>query len=790
MSEDVDDVDFDSPPPEAMEEQSQETSERSGLGRLTKRFTPSFVRRSLAMKFLVSIVVVVLVLSVVGGVNFVRAEGIVEDETKRQHTSAATMYADSIDEWRISMEAHTQSLSASKTLLEGDRSEKQSYLIEEQAKLPADVRSVHYVDTTNGTVVTSTSHDRRGQSLDGIDEPWTQIEPGVDVASSGAVWHSPTAYESQSLNDQVMAFASPVEGDESRLIVVIGTIEYRVENLHSLYEDQQVVILDSEGNTVLGDEATTASIDAATVRALGDARSEARFQQSGNEVVAYAATTNADWVAVTTTPVSQAFAARDAVGTSVLSIVGTGLIALLVVGAVLGRQTVVPLSDLREKTEQIERGEFDVDVASDREDEIGELYQAFDRMSTSLQWHVAELKEAKRQRVREINSHLEAKADEYSEVMATAAEGDLTVKMDPESENEAMTEIGESFNEMLERVEATIAEVNAFASDVATASEQVTASSEEVKSASQAVSNSVQEISGGAKQQTDSLQSIGREMDDLSATIQQIAANAQHVATLAERTARTGQEGRQSAQQARESLHETEEGAQEAVEAIRQLEREVAQIDELIESITQVADKTNMIALNASIEAARSSTNDPEDTGFGPVAQEIKDLSEDAKEAAAEVKDRLGAIRSQTERSVEEVERTSDRVESTSTQIEYSIESLESVARFAEETNNGVQKISAATEQQAAGTQEVVAMINDVESISRDTTSEAETVAAAAEEQTASLTEVTRSAEQLAKQATMLSEVLDGFDTDATVRPRKGDDSGPEPRDLDQLWQD
>jgi methyl-accepting chemotaxis protein len=783
-----DEIDFDSPPSES--EEGNDHVDRSGIGRLTTALSPSIVRRSLAAKFLVSIVVVVLVLSVVGGVNFVRAEGIVEDETKRQHTSAATMYADSIDEWRISMEAHTQSLSASEKLLDGSDSTAQGYLIEEQAKLPADVRSIHYVDTTNGTVVTSTSHELRGQSLETIDAPWTQIEPGVDIAASGAVWHSPTAYESASLNDQVMAFASPVEGDESRLIVVVGTIEYRVENLHSLYEDQGIVILDREGNTVLGDERTTASIDTDVVRQLGNARSETRFQQTGDQVVAYASTTNADWVAVTTTPVGQAFAARDAVGTSVLSIIGTGLIALLVVGTVLGRQTVVPLSELREKTEQIEAGEFDVDVSSTREDEIGQLYQAFDRMSTSLQWHIAELEEAKRQRVREINSHLEAKADEYSDVMESAAEGDFTVRMDPESENDAMTEIAEEFNEMLTRVEATIAEVNAFASDVATASEQVTASSEEVRSASQEVSNSVQEISEGATRQTDSLESVSREIDDLSTTIEEIAANAQNVATLAERTARTGQEGRQSAENARESLHKTKAGAQKAVETIRQLEREVAQIDELIQSITEIADKTNMIALNASIEAARSSTSDPEETGFGPVAQEIKDLSDDAKEAASEVKDRLESIRTQTARSVDEVERTSARVQNTSDQIEYSIESLTSVATYAEETNNGVQKISAATQQQAAGTQEVVAMIDEIEAISRDTSSEAQTVAAAAEEQTASLSEVTRSAERLSQQATMLSEVLDEFTTDASVRPRKGDRPDRESRDLDQLWQD
>lgn len=779
-----------SPPEGTDAEETEATVDRSTLTRLQQRLVPAAIRRSLLMKFLVSLIAIVLVLSLVGGGNFVRAEGIVEQETERQHTSAATMYADSIDEWRISMETYTQSLSSSPTLLGADQSTAQGYLIEEQAKLPADVRSIHYVDTSNGSVVTSTSRTLEGQQLATIDAPWTEIEPGVDIDSSNAVWNSQSAYESATLEDQVIAFASPVAGDENKLIVVVGTIEYRVENLHTVYEDQQVAIVDSEGNTVLGDEATTASLDQGVVETLGSARGETRVTQAANNVVGYASTSNSDWVAVTTTPVGQAFAAREAVGTSILSIIGTGVVALLAVGVVFGRQTVAPITELREKTEQIEHGEFDVDVSSAREDEIGELYQAFDRMSTSLRWHIAELEEAKRQRVKEINSHLEAKADEYSEVMGIAADGDLTVRMDPESENEAMTEIGEEFNEMLTRMEATIAEVNAFAADVATASEQVTSSSEEVRSASEDVSRSVQEISDDANRQTDSLASVSQEMSDLSATIEDISSNAQHVATLSERTAKTGEKGRQSAEQARNSLRETEAGAEQAVEQIRQLEREVGQIDELIESIRDIAEKTNMIALNANIEASRSGEKG-EGGGFAPVAQEIKGLSEDTKDAAGKIKERLEAIRTQTERSVEEVEQTSERVQNTSKQIEYSIESLTSVARYAKETNTGVQKISAATEQQAAGTDEVVAMIGEVEEISRDTSSEAETVAAAAEEQTASLDEVTRSAERLAEQSTLLSEVLDEFETDAAARPRPQDMIGTNQRtDRDHIWQD
>lgn len=205
---------------------------RDRLRRIARTLTPGIVRRNYLAKFLVSILLVVLVLSAVGGFYFFQAEAAVEDDARHQLTSAAQMHADSLGEWRTSMETHTRSVSGASELAEGDEATAQSHVVQEQATLPADVRAIHVVDTGSGEIVTSTSHDLRGAELSTVEEPWSGVQPGVDLTSSNDVWHSPAAYESERLGDQVMAFASPVEGRESRMVVLVGTLQYRVENLH------------------------------------------------------------------------------------------------------------------------------------------------------------------------------------------------------------------------------------------------------------------------------------------------------------------------------------------------------------------------------------------------------------------------------------------------------------------------------------------------------------------------------------------------------------------------------
>ncbi|WP_247729775.1 methyl-accepting chemotaxis protein [Halovivax limisalsi] len=737
------------------------------------RFVPSFVRRRYLAKFVVSILAVVLVIGLVGAASYGQVNETVRTDATDQLERTAEMQAGTIGDWVETMGVQTRSISAAQPLVEGETQAVQAQLVESQARMSVAVRAIHYVDTDSGEIVTSTDADRRGQALSAVDEPWADLGFVDSFTLDDDVWHSPQSYRADVLDDQVMAFASPVRDRDDRIAVVIGALEYRLQELEQPSTDATTTVFDADGTPVLAGD--NRSVDAAAIddeslaAAMGG---RPTIHETDEDVYAYVPIADTPWVAVTTVPTEAAYGVANSVGDSFVLTVLVSLLALGVMGVVLGRQTVLPLAALRDRAAAMEGGDLDVDLETDRVDEIGRLYEGFDAMRTSLKRRIEEATEARREaeearaETAEINRHLEATAAEYGDVMADCADGDLTRRLEPDSDHEAMAQIATSFNRMVADLETTTARAQAFADVVDRASRSVDGSAREVKTASAQMSESIQEISDGADRQHEHLQTVVGEMESLSTTTEEIAAASNEVADVAERTAETGQDGREAAQLAIDGMADVQADADAAVEAIEALEAEIEQIDDLVTFISDVAHETNMLALNANIEASREADEAGDDGGFAVVAEEIKELAAETKEATTDIEERIERITERTDETAGQVERTAERIEEHVDSVENAAGALEEIAAYATETNDGVQEISAATEQQAATTEEVVSMAASATEIADQTAAESEQVAAAAEEQTSAVTAVSHRADGLSVQAERLSDALDGFETD------------------------
>ena len=161
--------------------------------------------------------------------------------------------------------------------------------------------------------------------------------------------------------------------------------------------------------------------------------------------------------------------------------------------------------------------------------------------------------EERREEVERLNSHLETKADAYSAAMNRAADGDLTVRLDAESESEAMAKIGAAFNGMMDDIDGAMGEVRSFAQQVSDASENTVDGVETAADRSEAVSQSVGEIAEGADEQREMLRQVSDEMNDLSATIEEVASSTQTVVDVAEQTADIADDGEETAEAATEA---------------------------------------------------------------------------------------------------------------------------------------------------------------------------------------------------------------------------------------------
>ncbi|AGB15805.1 methyl-accepting chemotaxis protein [Halovivax ruber XH-70] len=753
---------------------------------MSKRLSASPIRalrssflRKLSLLFLL----VLLLVAAVGGAIYLQTESSLQDSTEQEMTQSTTLQANTISEWVDRTREKTQYLSASGQVAGGDSAEIADYLRSEQQDSSASIAGIHYYDTGEQEVLTSTEASADGVNYRDADIEWALEGLALETPDQTRVTHP---YLDPTTETNAVAFVSQVPENPDRAIVVIVDLESQVQQLErpTATDESFTHIVDSRGTVVMshhamdintqnmGPENEYVAESEAVKRGIdgksGYTEMEMAHGDHAEMAMGYAPIPGTDWVIMTHTPVDTAFALQDDITRSVLALVVLSMLSLGAVGVVIVRNTSRPITRLADRASELEAGNLEAELSSNRPDEIGQLYNAFDSMRASLRGQIQEAEEARqeaeeeRSRTDRINTHLEAKADEYSSVMRACGEGDLSRRMDPESQNDAMTEIALEFNQMLSNLEETVERVSQFADEVAAASEEVTASTEEVHTASTQVTESVQEISDGAERQNESLQAVNGEMNELSTTTEEIASSSHTVADLAERTAKTGNEGRDVARSAIDGMNEIETESEGAVDAIESLEEEVAQIDELVEFITEVAEQTNMLALNANIEASRATQSND---GFSAVADQVKELSEDTQKAARDIEERIEEIEEETNYAAGEVRQTSERIARHRQAVEDTVDALEEIAEYASETSDGIQEISAATEQQAATTQEVVSMVDQAATISEETTTEAETVAAAAEEQTTAITEVSRSASDLSQQAAELSSKLDEFET-------------------------
>ena len=413
---------------------------------------------------------------------------------------------------------------------------------------------------------------------------------------------------------------------------------------------------------------------------------------------------------------------------------------------VLARTTslhTICISGLRDGLDGMRRGDISVDVVpktthirSTAKDEMGEIANSVDGITTAAQSAVASYSEMRSVITRLVNEAqalsasaqagvIDKRADstqfegrfrdvmaglngvmdavgapltEAQQVLVRVADRDLTARVGSSYAGEYRT-LTDALNTAVQNVADTLQQVSS-------AAEQVSAASGQIASASQGLAST-------ASEQAASIEEISSSTTEFASMARSTAANTQEALALVERTQQNATEGRRRMERLTEAVQDIRRGSQET--------------SKIVKTIEEIAFQTNLLALNAAVEAARAGDAG---RGFAVVAEEVRNLAIRSAEASRNTAALIETSLQSAERGYTLNGEVTQSFEEITTQVQRVARVMEEVATAAEQQSRGVTQINGAVDQLNSTTQQAASNAEESASTAEELSSQALTLGA------------------------------------------------------------
>ena len=297
-------------------------------------------------------------------------------------------------------------------------------------------------------------------------------------------------------------------------------------------------------------------------------------------------------------------------------------LVIIVVGlsilVVIMKKKFSPIRDITYVAQQLEHGNFDVNLNVNSNDELGFLSECFE----------------------DTGHYLRGIIKEISYILKQLADGNLTVKTTHEYRGE--------FVEVETAIKNIIKQMNGVITNIDIVGKQVS-------NGAALVAENAQHLSENSMVQAQQVSQISQNMSCMKQTLED---NCERT-VLAEK----------AIVNVSEQLKESGNMMSEMMKEMDKIKSSSNQIENIIHTIEDIAFQTNILALNAAVEAARAGTVGK---GFAVVADEVREL---ANKSALAAKNTSSLI----EASIETVERGADVAHRTEKALSQTVESINQV---------------------------------------------------------------------------------------------------------------
>ena len=407
------------------------------------------------------------------------------------------------------------------------------------------------------------------------------------------------------------------------------------------------------------------------------------YDDRGSKVVGcYTPIGDTGWGILTSLPESELTEKVNGITAKIMTINILALILMIGALTVLSARITKPLKKLTAVTAELVKGNYDVEIHADSQDEVGDLANGMSVLVDKLRTYMLYI-------------------DEISGSLDSFADGNLNIDLKQDYSGE--------FYRLRDSLEKTVAAFSDVIGDITSISSQLASGSMEI-------ANGAQQLANGSSEQSSSIQNLAMNINEIT---ENINSSAEHTTALNSQIAAVGS-----------AAFNSNEQMEQMMDAMNRISSESMEIGKIIKTIEDIAFQTNILALNAAVEAARAGAAGK---GFAVVADEVRNLatksSEAAKNTTALIENSIKAVKDGTDIAEETrealsevvtaVDESSVMIQSISANALKEAEQISHIRSSVDEISSVVHSNSAAAEESSAASEQLSSLASTLEMISK-----------------------------------------------------------------------